>query len=102
MVTGNSTKKKTTTAARVEPVAAAKAPRTPKGKAKPARKPRTGGDDDEPVRSNPLGLEINADVLCKATKVEGIYDRDPVKFPDAQLIAKMSYDRFLAETPTSA
>jgi hypothetical protein len=63
MVTGNSTKKKTTTAVRVEPVAAAKAPRTPKGKAKPARKPRTGGDDDEPVRSNPLGLEINADVL---------------------------------------
>jgi uridylate kinase len=42
-------------------------------------------------------MEINADVLCKATKVEGIYDRDPVKFPDAQLIAKMSYDRFLAD-----
>lgn len=66
MVIGNSTKKNTT-AARTETAAAPKTPRTAKGKGKdkvkPARKPRTGGDDDEPVRSNPLGLEINADVL---------------------------------------
>lgn len=27
--------------------------------------------------------EISADVLMKATKVDGIYDKDPVKFPDA-------------------
>ena len=28
--------------------------------------------------------EINANCLLKATKVNGIYDRDPVKFPDAK------------------
>ena len=28
-------------------------------------------------------MEIHADCLCKATKVEGIYERDPVKHPDA-------------------
>ena len=27
--------------------------------------------------------EISADVLLKATKVDGIYDKDPVKYPDA-------------------
>src|SRR3984885_10222481 len=29
--------------------------------------------------------EIHADALFKATKVEGIYNRDPVKFPDAKM-----------------
>ena len=66
MVIGNSTKK-TTATPRVEPAAAPKAPRAAKskvkGKPKSPRKPRTGDDDDEPVRSNPLGLEINAEVL---------------------------------------
>ncbi|MBM9518816.1 UMP kinase [Desulforhopalus vacuolatus] len=28
-------------------------------------------------------LEIDADVIIKATKVDGVYDKDPVKFPDA-------------------
>ena len=27
--------------------------------------------------------EINANVVLKATKVDGVYDRDPVKYPDA-------------------
>ena len=40
-------------------------------------------------------MEIHADALFKATKVEGIYDRDPVKFPDATMYTKMTYDRFL-------
>jgi hypothetical protein len=64
MVIGNSTKKKTT-APKVEVSTAPTPQRAAKGKGKPKapRKPRTGGDDDEPVRSNPLGLEINADVL---------------------------------------
>src|SRR5262245_8577175 len=30
------------------------------------------------------GTEIHADVLLKATKVDGIYDKDPHKFPDAR------------------
>jgi uridylate kinase len=27
----------------------------------------------------------------KATKVDGIYDKDPVKFPDAKLLPKVNY-----------
>lgn len=41
--------------------------------------------------------EIHAECLLKATKVEGVYDRDPVKFSDAAMITKMTYDRFLTE-----
>src|ERR1019366_5961088 len=40
-------------------------------------------------------MEIHADALFKATKVEGIYDRDPVQFPDAQMYPRMTFDRFL-------
>lgn len=36
-------------------------------------------------------MEINADVIMKATKVDGIYDRDPVKFPDAKKFESLSY-----------
>ena len=42
-------------------------------------------------------MEIHADCLCKATKVEGIYDRDPVRFPDATMYSRMTFDRFIAE-----
>jgi uridylate kinase len=42
-------------------------------------------------------MEIHADAIFKATKVEGVYDRDPERFPDAQMFAKMSFDRFLAD-----
>jgi uridylate kinase len=42
-------------------------------------------------------MEIHADCLCKATKVEGIYQRDPVIHPDAQMYSSMTFDRFLAE-----
>lgn len=42
-------------------------------------------------------MEIHAEVLCKGTKVDGIYDRDPVRFDDATLIRRLSYDRFLAD-----
>jgi len=42
-------------------------------------------------------MEIHADALFKATKVEGVYDRDPVRFPDASMIPRMSFDRFLAD-----
>ena len=40
-------------------------------------------------------MEIHADALFKATKVEGVYDRDPVRFPDAEMFPKMTFDRFL-------
>ncbi len=42
-------------------------------------------------------MEIQAEVLCKATKVEGVYTRDPVKFADARMFRRLSYDRFLQE-----
>lgn len=35
--------------------------------------------------------EINADIIIKATKVDGIYDCDPVKNPGAKQIEKISY-----------
>jgi uridylate kinase len=41
--------------------------------------------------------QIGADVLFKATKVAGVYNRDPVKFPDACFFSQLSYDRFLQE-----
>ncbi|MEZ4287456.1 MAG: UMP kinase [Polyangiales bacterium] len=42
-------------------------------------------------------MESRADALCKATKVDGVYDKDPKKYDDAKLFRVMSYDRFLAE-----
>jgi uridylate kinase len=42
-------------------------------------------------------MEIHADCLCKATKVEGIFQRDPVKFPESTMYPSMTFDRFLAE-----
>ena len=35
--------------------------------------------------------EIHADVLLKATKVDGVYDSDPVKNPDAKRFERISY-----------
>ena len=37
-------------------------------------------------------LEIGADVLIKATKVDGVYDRDPVRYPEAVFFAELDYD----------
>ncbi len=42
-------------------------------------------------------IEIGADVLLKATKVDGVYDADPVKNPDARRYDVVSYDTVLAD-----
>ena len=42
-------------------------------------------------------MEIRADAVLKATKVDGIYDRDPRRHPDAKMLERVSYDRFLAD-----
>jgi uridylate kinase len=42
-------------------------------------------------------IEIEADVLLKATKVNGIYSDDPVKNPKATRYARLTFDRVLAE-----
>jgi len=39
--------------------------------------------------------ELKSDIILKGTKVDGIYDKDPVKYPDAKKINKISYNDFL-------
>ena len=42
-------------------------------------------------------IEIEADILLKATKVNGIYDSDPMKNPNAKRYATLTYDKVLAD-----
>jgi uridylate kinase len=37
------------------------------------------------------GMEINADSILKATKVDGVYSADPIKFKDAKKFAELKY-----------
>jgi uridylate kinase len=41
--------------------------------------------------------EIGADFLIKATKVDGVYDKDPNKFDDATKLNELTYDRALSD-----
>jgi uridylate kinase len=41
--------------------------------------------------------EVGADILMKATKVDGIYDKDPMKFPDAVRYDEITYVNALAQ-----
>ncbi len=36
-------------------------------------------------------IEIKADVILKATKVDGVYDADPQKVPDAKMFSRINY-----------
>ena len=40
-------------------------------------------------------LEINADIILKATKVNGVYDKDPNKFKDAKMFKSLKYMQVL-------
>jgi len=40
-------------------------------------------------------MEIGAEVLLKGTRVDGVYDSDPEKFPEAQLFDRVTYREFL-------
>lgn len=40
-------------------------------------------------------LEIDAEVVIKATKVDGVYDKDPVLYPDAVKFEHLTYDDVL-------
>ena len=40
-------------------------------------------------------LEIKAEVIAKATRVDGVYDQDPLKCPDAVLYADITYTEVL-------
>ena len=41
------------------------------------------------------GIEIDADIVLKATKVDGVYDRDPVQHKSASRFSALSYDEVL-------
>ena len=41
------------------------------------------------------GIEIQADVVFKATKVDGVYDSDPVTNPEAVKFDRLNYDEVL-------
>lgn len=41
------------------------------------------------------GIEIDAELVLKATKVDGVYSADPLKMPDAVLYEQLTYDQVL-------
>jgi len=41
------------------------------------------------------GIEVDAQLVLKATKVDGIYSADPMKFPDAIRYEHLTYDEVL-------
>ena len=42
-------------------------------------------------------MEIDAEVICKATRVDGVYDSDPEKNPNAVFYPTLNYDEVLAK-----
>src|SRR2546423_4319542 len=42
-------------------------------------------------------LEIHAEVIAKATRVDGVYDKDPLRFPDAVRYPDVTYLEVLAK-----
>jgi uridylate kinase len=42
-------------------------------------------------------IEINADVLLKATKVDGVYSDDPMRNPSAQRYTQLTFDKVLQD-----
>ncbi len=41
------------------------------------------------------GIEVDAEIVLKATKVDGVYSADPLKFPDAVKYDRLTYDEVL-------
>ncbi len=42
-------------------------------------------------------IEINADMVLKATKVDGVYNKDPLKHKDAKLYKELTYNQVLTD-----
>jgi len=42
-------------------------------------------------------IEIDANMIIKATKVDGVYDKDPTKFEDAKKLSVLSYDQAMED-----
>lgn len=43
-----------------------------------------------------LALELDCEVVVKASKVDGVYDHDPAKYPDAKKLDTVSFDDAVA------
>ena len=43
-------------------------------------------------------LEIKAQIIAKATKVDGVYDKDPLKFKEAVMYNEIGYTEVLARS----
>ena len=43
------------------------------------------------------GIEVGAELVLKATKVDGVYSSDPVTNPEAELYSRLTYDEVLAK-----
>jgi uridylate kinase len=44
-----------------------------------------------------LALEMDCDVILKATKVDAVYDKDPAKFKNARKVSKLSFEDAVAD-----
>lgn len=44
-----------------------------------------------------LALELDCEVVMKATKVDGVYDKDPQKHSDAQRLSSVTFERALSD-----
>ena len=44
-----------------------------------------------------LALELECGAVLKATKVDGVYDKDPAKFPDAQKVEHMTFQQAVSD-----
>jgi uridylate kinase len=44
------------------------------------------------------GLEIHADIIAKATSVDGVYNKDPKKFKDAVRYMEVGYTEVLSKS----
>jgi uridylate kinase len=44
-----------------------------------------------------LALELECQVVLKATKVDGVYDKDPEKFSDAKKVDQMSFEQAVSD-----
>jgi uridylate kinase len=44
-----------------------------------------------------IALELDCEVVLKATKVDGVYEKDPKKFPDAKLLQTVTFQQSVAD-----
>ncbi len=44
-----------------------------------------------------LALELDCQAVLKATKVDGVYDKDPAKFPDAKKLEHISFTQAVSD-----